>query len=1021
MNKTYSFVFLKKSQRLQEFNFESFNQTKQSVKIQEKPFFKDFENRNFKLFPQIYAQFFSKIAKKKAQSFKIFKFQKFGQKKNFFYGLFETYAFSNQSLILCSCKRFLKKQIFALNETMTNCFFEILNNFNGLRKLQTFFLKLQFFSKIFQKKIYTILQMVNIQKFQKKFFEKKNYKTLFFYEFFKSSKNFLKTLKEHFFSNTIFFTPKFKFLVFFFFLEIQFSLFSNFKNLKKIQRETFFQTFSKNFTKSFSIIEFLEKTQNQKSNVLFYDQNFLKSQNIKKSKNNKIKVAKKQKKCFQTQKCSKKILVFIFSWAFALVNKNLYFSNLPLQKLSNFQSEKLNFGKKREQSFFEKKMVCKKQKTKQKTSFLSSKKVDPQSFDLRIKYSQIHLLNSLNLFTKSVEFFNSFLSLCFMNLSEHWNHFQLIYHQYLKFHFLNIQMQLQKNQFFFGNFVSFQQLKQLMLIAFDPVLSRFGSCFLKKNAIKREPKNTNEKNAIKKLCGFSGLAFLHFIPVLFQKPFGFLTKQNLQIFLKKNFQKVFSFFFNSIQQKNKTVQNFTFLKYNDFEKNYFHLCQSLEAKVFKKKFSSFFVFLFKKKFLTGQKFSFQNSNFENCQKKPIFFLWQNYFSNFLLFNSTLLCFFKRISFFKKIFVVFGNFFVLKTSFCSIYTHSFYSILSSFFSKNMIKNAKKKTGSKKKALKKYRNQKKILKKNFFGFFTQPFYHKIIQIQKEKRNIISDQNIFWQISKKFLFFPTQIQNLNLFHLCPLASDFLMLSKKSMPLFLSQTSQIKSFLSFVSFVNQKHIPQLSILQKNQRKTDFFLNTKKEFLKSQKKHMFKTNKKFCFQKLFKTKLLLKDEKQQQQLLHQKKSKKIFFQTRFFQKLKFDCFSVSLWLNYKKQLKYFYNFEKKPTYENIQNHLNQCKQIVEKSIGQKQLNFMKKLHKKIQNWSKKYKTTSSQKMFKYCDSTLLKFLWNWARKTHPNKSKGWIRKKYFVFFYSQQWFFGKKTGKIFICLPLHSQTKLQH
>jgi hypothetical protein len=53
----------------------------QSVKIQEKPFFKDFENRNFKLFPQIYAQFFSKTAKKKAQSFKIFKFQKFGQKK----------------------------------------------------------------------------------------------------------------------------------------------------------------------------------------------------------------------------------------------------------------------------------------------------------------------------------------------------------------------------------------------------------------------------------------------------------------------------------------------------------------------------------------------------------------------------------------------------------------------------------------------------------------------------------------------------------------------------------------------------------------------------------------------------------------------------------------------------------------------------------------------------------------------------------------------------------------------------
>jgi RNA-directed DNA polymerase len=86
----------------------------------------------------------------------------------------------------------------------------------------------------------------------------------------------------------------------------------------------------------------------------------------------------------------------------------------------------------------------------------------------------------------------------------------------------------------------------------------------------------------------------------------------------------------------------------------------------------------------------------------------------------------------------------------------------------------------------------------------------------------------------------------------------------------------------------------------------------------------------------------------------------------------------------------------------------------------MKKLHKKIQSWSKNYNTSSNQKIFEYCDSILLKFLWNWARKTHPNKSKGWIRKKYFHFIYSHKWFFGKKIGTIFICLPLHSQTNFK-
>ena len=100
----------------------------------------------------------------------------------------------------------------------------------------------------------------------------------------------------------------------------------------------------------------------------------------------------------------------------------------------------------------------------------------------------------------------------------------------------------------------------------------------------------------------------------------------------------------------------------------------------------------------------------------------------------------------------------------------------------------------------------------------------------------------------------------------------------------------------------------------------------------------------------------------------------------------------------------------------------------------MKKLQKKIKIWCQEYKNNlyscqqnsafakfSAKKTFCYCDSMLLRYLWDWAQKTHPNKSKIWIKKKYFHFIHSKKWFFGKKVGKMLICLPLHSQTKISN
>ncbi|MCP6490788.1 group II intron reverse transcriptase/maturase, partial [Klebsiella pneumoniae] len=38
--------------------------------------------------------------------------------------------------------------------------------------------------------------------------------------------------------------------------------------------------------------------------------------------------------------------------------------------------------------------------------------------------------------------------------------------------------------------------------------------------------------------------------------------------------------------------------------------------------------------------------------------------------------------------------------------------------------------------------------------------------------------------------------------------------------------------------------------------------------------------------------------------------------------------------------------------------------------------------------------------------LWRWAKRRHPHKGAGWIRRKYFRTIGARQWVFATKTGK---------------
>ena len=115
------------------------------------------------------------------------------------------------------------------------------------------------------------------------------------------------------------------------------------------------------------------------------------------------------------------------------------------------------------------------------------------------------------------------------------------------------------------------------------------------------------------------------------------------------------------------------------------------------------------------------------------------------------------------------------------------------------------------------------------------------------------------------------------------------------------------------------------------------------------------------------------------------------------------------------------PAKSNVREHLLELKKIIKSSKTITQEQIIERLAPVISAWCSCYQTVSNKKMFIYCDFITFKLIWRWACRRHPNKSKTWIKSKYFHTLNNKTWVFGvyKKSTGALICLPSHKQTKL--
>ncbi|CAA9315900.1 Retron-type RNA-directed DNA polymerase [uncultured Leptolyngbya sp.] len=84
-----------------------------------------------------------------------------------------------------------------------------------------------------------------------------------------------------------------------------------------------------------------------------------------------------------------------------------------------------------------------------------------------------------------------------------------------------------------------------------------------------------------------------------------------------------------------------------------------------------------------------------------------------------------------------------------------------------------------------------------------------------------------------------------------------------------------------------------------------------------------------------------------------------------------------------------KPSQTATQRHLQQLRDLINHHKAAPQAAFMRQLNPVIWGWSAYYAAVCSKELYQRVDWSVWQKLWPWARRRHPNKSRGWVAHKY--------------------------------
>ncbi len=103
-----------------------------------------------------------------------------------------------------------------------------------------------------------------------------------------------------------------------------------------------------------------------------------------------------------------------------------------------------------------------------------------------------------------------------------------------------------------------------------------------------------------------------------------------------------------------------------------------------------------------------------------------------------------------------------------------------------------------------------------------------------------------------------------------------------------------------------------------------------------------------------------------------------------------------------------KPSNKSIGKHKERLAEILRNHKAVPQAALISKLNPVIRGWANYFRAVVSKETYSEMDKHLWEILWNWAKRRHPNKSKGWITRKYWSIGQDAQWRFQEDDTELY-------------
>ncbi|MEL6941703.1 MAG: group II intron reverse transcriptase/maturase, partial [Bacteroidota bacterium] len=84
------------------------------------------------------------------------------------------------------------------------------------------------------------------------------------------------------------------------------------------------------------------------------------------------------------------------------------------------------------------------------------------------------------------------------------------------------------------------------------------------------------------------------------------------------------------------------------------------------------------------------------------------------------------------------------------------------------------------------------------------------------------------------------------------------------------------------------------------------------------------------------------------------------------------------------------PSKKNIQTFLSKVQQTIHEHRTCKTALLLHRLNVMIRGWAMYHRMDQAKAAFRYVDYRIWEMLWKWALRRHPNKSKGWVKQRYY-------------------------------